>query len=80
MMNSTDVITSAQMILLRTALEQLQQKKVKLEEVRIADSIQDAMALEEEICEIEEYRTVLMLSFKGGGGSINPLGSGLPLP
>ena len=50
------------MISLRTALEQLQQKKVKLEEVdaRITDSIQDARALEEEICEVEEYRTVLM--------------------
>ena len=61
-MNSTDAITPAQMISLRTALEQLQQKKVKLEEVdtRIADSIQDATALEEEICEVEEYRMVLM--------------------
>ena len=60
--NSTEPITPAQMISLRTALEQLQQKKVKLEEVdtRIADSIQDATALEEEIREVEEYRTVLM--------------------
>ena len=40
----------------------MQQKKVKLEEVdtRITDSIQDATALEEEICEAEEYRTVVM--------------------
>ena len=54
--------TPAQLISLRTALEQLQQKKVKLEEVdtRIASSIQDTTALEEEICEVEEYRTVLM--------------------
>ena len=47
--DSTKPITPSQMISLRTALEQLQQKKVKLEEVdtRIADSIQDATALEE---------------------------------
>ena len=32
--DSTEPITPAQMISLRTALEQLQQKKVKLEEVR----------------------------------------------
>ena len=39
--DSTEPITPAQIISLRTALEQLQQKKVKLEEVdtRIADSI-----------------------------------------
>ena len=60
--DSAEPTTPAQLILLRTALEQLQQKKVKLEEVdtRIADSIQDATALEEEICEVEDYRTVLM--------------------
>ena len=60
--DSTGPIIPAQMISLRTALEQLQQKKIKLEEVdtRIADSIQDAKALEEEICEVKEYRTVLM--------------------
>ena len=60
--DSTEPITPAQRISLRTTLEQLQQNKVKLEEVdtRIADSIQDATALEEEICEAEEYRTVVM--------------------
>ena len=60
--DSAEPTTPAQLISLRTALEQLQQKKVKLEEVdtRIADSIQDATALEEEICEVEDYRTVLM--------------------
>ena len=54
--------TPAQLISLSTALEQLQQKKVKLEEVdpRIASSTQDTTALEEEICQVEEYRTVLM--------------------
>ena len=60
--DSAEPTTPTQLISLRTALEQLQQKKVKLEEVdtRIADSIQDATALEEEICEVEDYRTVLM--------------------
>ena len=60
--DSAEPTTPAQLISLRTALEQLQQKKIKLEEVdmRIADSIQDATALEEEICEVEDYRTVLM--------------------
>ena len=59
--NSTDPITSAQMISLKTALQQLQQKKVTLEELdtRIADSIEETMALEEEICNVEEYRIVL---------------------
>ena len=63
---STEPITPTQMILLRTVLEQLQQRKVTLEEkdVRIANAIEDVTALEEEICEVEEYKTLLTLSFR----------------
>ena len=58
---STEPVTPTQMISLRTALEQLQQRKVTMEEidVKIANAIEDVTALEEEICEVEEYRTLL---------------------
>ena len=58
---STEPVTPAQMISLRTALEQLRQKKVTLEEIdgRIINAIEDVTTLEEEICEVEEYRTML---------------------
>ena len=48
------------MISLKTALQQLQQK-VTLEELdtRIAHSIEETTALEEEICDVVEYKTVL---------------------
>ena len=59
--NSADPITSTHMISLKIALQQLQQKKVTLEELdtRIANSIEEMMALKEEISNVEENRTVL---------------------
>ena len=58
---STEPVTPAQIFSLRMVLEQLRQKKVTLEEIdgRIANAIEDVATLEEEICEVEEYRTVL---------------------
>ena len=58
---STEPVTSAHMISLRTALEQLQLKKVTLEEIdtKIINAMEDMTALEEEIYEAEEYKTML---------------------
>jgi len=49
------------MISLKMALEQLQLKKVTLEETdtKIINAMEDVTALEEEICEVEEYKTML---------------------
>ena len=44
------------MISLKTVLQQLQQKKVTLEELdmRIVDTLEETTALEAEICSVEE--------------------------
>jgi len=49
------------MISLKTALEQLQLKKVTLEEIdtKITNAMENMTALEEEICEVKEYKTML---------------------
>ena len=49
------------MISLKTALQQLQQKKVISEEldVRIANFVEEITVLEEEICDVKESKTVL---------------------
>ena len=54
--NSTDLFT-----LHRWFFWKQQQKKVNLEELdtRITNSIEETMVLEEEVCDVEEYRTVL---------------------
>jgi len=57
---STESITSTQMILLKMVLEQLQLKKVTLKEIdtKIINAMEDVTALKEEFCEVEEYKTM----------------------
>ena len=58
---STEPVTSNQMITLTTSLGILEDKKTVLRELdaKIIEAIQEPGQLEEEICEIEEYHAVL---------------------
>ena len=60
--DSTEPITRVQRIALSTALEQLQQKQTILKELdtKIVNGMTEEEELAQEICDIEEYQTILV--------------------